>query len=178
MKVAWITGASSGIGEALSVAYAKESYRLVLSARREDELSRVKNRCLGQGLSDEDVLVIPLDVTRESDMPAAVARVVEHFGQIDLLINNAGISQRSLFVDTEVSVYRTIFDVDVIGPIAMTKAVLPQMLKQQRWTPGRYFVHRREKWVCLIARGTVRLNMPSWDFMTRSGLNSMALVWM
>ena len=117
MKVAWITGASSGIGEALSVAYAAESCRLVLSARREDELMRVKSRCLQKGLSDEDVLVLPLDVTREADMPAAVEQVLEHFGQIDLLINNAGISQRSLFVDTEVSVYRTIFDVDVIGPI-------------------------------------------------------------
>lgn len=130
MKVAWITGASSGIGEALSVAYAAESCRLVLSARREDELMRVKSRCLNEGLSDDDVLVLPLDVTREADMPAAVERVLEHFGQIDLLINNAGISQRSLFVDTEVSVYRTIFDVDVIGPIALTKAVLPTMLKQ------------------------------------------------
>ena len=130
MKVAWITGASSGIGEALSVAYAKESCRLVLSARREDELERVKKRCIEAGLMGDDVLVLPLDVTREEDMPAAVERVLQHFGQIDLLINNAGISQRSLFVDTDISVYRTIFNVDVIGPIALTKAVLPVMLKQ------------------------------------------------
>lgn len=131
MKVAWITGASSGIGEALSLAYAAESYCLVLSARREHELERVKLRCLEQGLSDEDVLVLPLDVTREQDMPAAVERVVEVFGRIDILFNNAGISQRSLFVDTEISVYRKIFDVDVIGPIALTRAVLPTMLARK-----------------------------------------------
>ena len=132
MKVAWITGASSGIGEALALAYAAESYRLVLSARREQELDRVKSLCIGNGLSGEDVFVLPLDITRSEDMPAAVEQVLERFGRIDLLINNAGISQRSLFKDTDISVYRTIFDVDVIGPIALTKAVLPVMLEQGR----------------------------------------------
>jgi short-subunit dehydrogenase len=128
--VCWITGASSGIGEALAVAYAREGRTLVLSARREAELNRVKSRCLEQGLSDTRVLVLPLDVTDETAMAPAVQKVVDRFGRIDLLINNAGISQRSLAVDTELAVYRKIFDVDVLGQIALTKAVLPVMLAQ------------------------------------------------
>lgn len=130
MKVAWITGASSGIGEALAVAYASEGHQLVLSARRADQLERVKQRCVQAGLREEDVLVVPLDITDDNAIQPAVVRVMDCFGRIDLLINNAGISQRSLFVDTGIDVYRTIFDVDVIGQIAMTKAVLPVMLRQ------------------------------------------------
>jgi len=129
-SVTWITGASSGIGEALAMAFAREGHRLVLSARRESELDRVRRRCLEQGAITSDVLVLPLDVTDEAVMPDAVSRVLESFGRIDLLINNAGIGQRSYCVETEMSVYRKILDVDVLGQIALTKAVLPIMLKQ------------------------------------------------
>jgi dehydrogenase/reductase SDR family protein 7 len=129
-QVVWITGASSGIGEALALQFAAEGARLVLSARREDELQRVKQLCSGNGLSDDRVLVIPLDVTNHQAMPTAVDQVMTAFGRIDMLINNAGISQRSRCVDTDMTVYRTIMEVDVLGQIAMTKAVLPVMLKQ------------------------------------------------
>lgn len=129
--VTWITGASSGIGESLAVALARRAHRLVLSARRKDELERVAKRCIEQGLADEDVLVLPLDVTDEDAMPGAVQQVLNVFGRIDLLINNAGITQRSLFIDTDMSVYRKIFDVDVLGQIALTKVVLPVMLEQE-----------------------------------------------
>ncbi len=127
---AWITGASSGIGESLALAGARRGYRLALSARRESELNRVRDLCTGTGLGQDKVLVLPLDVTDETVMPAAVDSVVGAFGNIDLLINNAGISQRSLCVDTDMSVYRRIFDVDVMGQIALTRAVLPVMLRQ------------------------------------------------
>jgi NADP-dependent 3-hydroxy acid dehydrogenase YdfG len=129
-QVVWITGASSGIGEALALQFAHEGARLVLSARRQDELERVRGLCLAQGLYAENVLVVPLDVTDHTAMPAAVQTVLDAFGSIDMLINNAGISQRSKCVDTEMDVYRTILEVDVLGQIAMTKAILPQMLKQ------------------------------------------------
>lgn len=127
-QVIWITGASSGIGEALAVQFALEKSKLVLSARRQNELERVRDRCVQAGASE--VLVLPLDVTDEAAFPAAVAEVKSHFGQIDMLINNAGLSQRSTCVDTEMSVYRKLFEVDVMGQIALTKAVLPGMLAQ------------------------------------------------
>lgn len=130
-QVVWITGGSSGIGEALAMEFASAGSRIVLSARREEELNRVRDLCVERGAAAGDVLVLPLDVTDHESMPGAVNRVSDAFGRIDMLINNAGISQRSLCVDTDMSVYRRIFDVDVLGQIALTKAVLPGMLKQK-----------------------------------------------
>jgi len=130
-KVVWITGGSSGIGEALALQFAAEGAKIVLSSRREEALNQVRDKCIDQGLEAEHVLVLPLDVTDHESMPAAVDRVSNAFGRIDMLINNAGISQRSLCVDTDMSVYRQILDVDVLGQIALTKAVLPLMLEQK-----------------------------------------------
>jgi NADP-dependent 3-hydroxy acid dehydrogenase YdfG len=127
-QVVWITGASSGIGEALALQFAQAGSKLALSARRENELQRVKDLCLQAGA--QDVLVVPLDVTDEAAMPGAVEQVRTAIGPIDMLINNAGLSQRSKCIDTEMAVYRQIFEVDVIGQIALTKAVLPGMLAQ------------------------------------------------
>jgi short-subunit dehydrogenase len=130
MAVVWITGASSGIGEALAKQYAKQGAKLVLSARRVAELERVKQACIDIGSEESDVLVLPLDVLKVDGMPAQVELVLAQFGRLDVLINNAGISQRSLCIDTDLSTYRTLFEVDVFGQIALTKAVLPIMLKQ------------------------------------------------
>jgi NADP-dependent 3-hydroxy acid dehydrogenase YdfG len=129
-QVVWITGASSGIGEALALEFASAGARLVLSARREEELNRVKERCAALGTETGHILVLPLDVTDYDAMPAAVQTVIDTFGRTDMLINNAGISQRSLCVDTDMAVYRQLFEVDVLGQIALTKAVLPGMLAQ------------------------------------------------
>lgn len=129
-QIVWITGASSGIGEALALQYAKDHARLVLSARREDELQRVAGRCHDAGLARDDVLVLPLDVTDWAALPGKVQAVLDTFGQIDLLVNNAGVSQRSLCKDTDMAVYQKLMDVDVMGQIALTKAVLPHMLER------------------------------------------------
>lgn len=126
-QVVWITGASSGIGEALAKALAAEGARLALSARREGELQRVREACLGQGAAADDVLVVPLDVTDWAAMPGALAAVINVFGRVDLLVNNAGVSQRSLCIDTDMSVYRQLLEVDVLGQIALSKTVLPLM---------------------------------------------------
>lgn len=129
-KVVWITGASSGIGEALAKAFAAEGSKVVLSARRENELQRVLSACaeITPGISGH--MVLPLDVTDQESLPTAAEAVREKLGRVDVLINNAGISQRSLCVDTDMEVYRQIMDVDVLGQIAMTRAVLPLMLEQ------------------------------------------------
>ncbi len=125
-KVVWITGASSGIGEALAYEFAGQGARLVLSARRGDVLEQVRLRC-----ADADWhFVLPLDMTDTLSLPLHVQAVLERFGRIDVLINNAGISQRSLIKDTPIEVDRKVMELDFFGPVALTKAVLPQMLKQ------------------------------------------------
>ena len=131
-QVVWITGASSGIGEALAVQFAEQGAHLILSARREDALQIVKQNCALVSSGQSDALVLPLDVTDEAAMPACVANALAFKGRIDLLINNAGISQRSSCLSTEMSTYRTMFEVDVFGQIALTKLVLPIMIEQGR----------------------------------------------
>jgi short-subunit dehydrogenase len=129
-QVIWITGASSGIGEELVCEFAARGASVVLSARNETELARVMGRAVNDGARPDALMLLPLDVVDYPAMPAAVSAVVERFGRIDMLINNAGISQRSFCVDTELSVYRTMLEVNVLGQIALTKEVLPVMLRQ------------------------------------------------
>lgn len=129
-QVVWITGASSGIGEALALQFAAAGAKLVLSARREAELNRVRDRCLEQGMAAGDVLVLPLDVTDYESMPEALEKINQAFGRVDMLINNAGIAQRSLCLETDMTVYRQLMEVDVLGQIALSKTVLPQMIER------------------------------------------------
>ncbi len=129
-RIVWITGASSGIGKALALEYATQNTSLILSSRRQPELEKVKSLCMEQGLSDLDVLVLPLDVTEHQDFKIKVRQAFEFKGRLDVLINNAGVSQRSSCLNTDMQTYRTLFEVDVFGQIALTKAVLPLMIEQ------------------------------------------------
>ncbi|MBO6505626.1 MAG: SDR family oxidoreductase [Kordiimonadaceae bacterium] len=129
-QVVWMTGASSGIGEALVYEMAAKGAKLILSARRAPELERVKEGCVSRGANAENIMVLTLDVTDEAAMPGKVKEAHEKWGRIDMLLNNAGISQRSLCVDTDMQTYRTLFEVDVFGQIALTKQVLPIMIEQ------------------------------------------------
>jgi short-subunit dehydrogenase len=113
----WITGASSGIGAALAEAFAREGARLVLSGRRREALGEVAARV------QHDALILPFEATDWTALPEIVAQA----GDIDVLVNNAGISQRSLAVDTRPGVYRTIIETDLLAPIWLTQAVLPAM---------------------------------------------------
>lgn len=128
-KVVWITGASSGIGEALALEFAKHGAKLILSARGEEALERVKAKC-DAITKRASSLVLPLDITDEASLSSKVAQAKEWGGELDLLINNAGITQRSSCINTDIDTYRTIFEVDVFGQIALTKAVLPTMISQ------------------------------------------------
>lgn len=127
-KVVWITGASSGIGAALARHFAKAGSRLILSARRKAQLEEVKQSC---HRADEDVLVLPLDLAEHGSFEEKTAQVLAHFGRIDILINNGGISQRSLILDTDFSVYKKLIDIDYLGTVALTKAVLPVFVQQK-----------------------------------------------
>jgi NADP-dependent 3-hydroxy acid dehydrogenase YdfG len=127
-KVVWITGASSGIGEALSHAFSDEGALLVLSARREEELERVRNNI---SINRDKHLIVPLDVTEITQSNNAVQRVINHFGRIDIVVHNAGISNRSFIKDTQFSVFERVMEVNYFGAVGLTKAVLPHMIEQQ-----------------------------------------------
>jgi dehydrogenase/reductase SDR family member 7B len=129
-KIVWITGASSGLGEALAIELAKEKSKLVLSARREPELQRVKKEC-AKFISEENILILPLDVTELSNVNAEVQKVIQKFGRIDILINNAGVVQRSYVIDTPVELERKMFEINYFGSVVLSKAVLPFMRKQK-----------------------------------------------
>ncbi|TAE93424.1 MAG: SDR family NAD(P)-dependent oxidoreductase, partial [Runella slithyformis] len=127
-KVVWITGASSGIGEALAVAFAQKGAKLVLSARRKEELERVK---LMLKISDGQVLVLPMDVTDFGKAELLTQQVIAHFGQIDYMVHNAGISQRGAVQGTSLDVYQRLMDVNFFSTVALTKAILPFMQAQK-----------------------------------------------
>jgi short-subunit dehydrogenase len=124
-QVIWITGASTGIGEALALALARQGARLVLSARNEAALQRVAAAC-----APAETLVLPLDLADAARLPALVAPVLARFGRLDVLINNGGVSQRSLALETTLEVDRRLMEVNYFGTVALTKAVLPVLLGQ------------------------------------------------
>jgi len=118
----WITGASSGIGAALARALAVRGAQLILSGRNVAALEAVAGEC-------RDALVLPFEATDYDAIPALAERAWGWRGRIDGLVNNAGISQRSLAVDTEFAVYQRLIAVDLLAPIALTQAVLPRMVE-------------------------------------------------
>ncbi|MBK5910719.1 short chain dehydrogenase [Rhodothalassium salexigens] len=126
-SVIWITGASSGIGAALARALAADGPKLVLSGRQVDALRRVAQQT---GLPGEDVMILPFDITDADARAATVDQVQTRFGRIDLLVNNAGISQRARVLETEMDTLRTLMEVDFFAQVALTRAVLPLMLAQ------------------------------------------------
>jgi dehydrogenase/reductase SDR family member 7B len=127
-KVIWITGASSGIGEALALEFAKHEARLILSARREEELQRVGK--LTQ-LPQLDLMILPFDLKDTSNASALAAQIINKFGRIDILINNGGYSQRSEAIETSVEIDRQLMEVNYFSYVNLTKAVLPYMKRQK-----------------------------------------------
>ncbi|MBL7877319.1 MAG: SDR family oxidoreductase [Cyclobacteriaceae bacterium] len=128
-KVIWITGASSGIGEALAYELVKKGAKLILSARRKEELERVKGNCPPEAHSV--IRILPLDLSEPSTLKLSAEAAIQLFGHVDILINNGGISQRSLAKDTTLDVDRRIMEVDYFGTLALTKHILPHFLKRK-----------------------------------------------
>lgn len=127
-RVIWLTGASSGIGEALAHALHREGARLILSSRDVDRLRRVKGACV----LDAPVEVLPLDLSRSDTLPAAAGRAERLFGPVEVMIHNAGVAQRARAVETREEVERRIMETNYFGAVILTKALLPGMLERGR----------------------------------------------
>jgi len=124
-KTIWITGASSGVGEALCKLLSEHQLNLIISARRFEELERVKS----ESANTAEIKILTLDLGESDLLEQKAKEAIALFGQIDVLINNGGISQRSMVVDTSLAVDRRLMEINYFGTIALTKAVLPFMLK-------------------------------------------------
>jgi short-subunit dehydrogenase len=125
-KVVVITGASSGIGRALALEYAKRGSSLSLAARRINLLNELKNE-----LPEANILIVQTDVTIESDCKNLIDSTINHFGGIDILINNAGLSMRALFDEIELKSFKQLMDVNFYGTVYCTKYALPHLIKSK-----------------------------------------------
>lgn len=126
-KVVWITGASSGIGKALALQLAEQNCKLILSARREAVLLEVKAKCSNA----KSIEILPFDLADYLNMTPIAEKALSFFGQVDILINNGGISQRSLIIDTDILVDKKLMEIDYLGTIALSKALLPHFIEKQ-----------------------------------------------
>lgn len=122
----WITGASSGIGEALAINFAKQGATIILSGRDNGKLKAVKKRCK----QSKNHLVVPFDISDAKQAKEAYDKAKTHTGRIDWLINNAGVSQRSLIMDTDEDVERKIMEIDYFAQTQLTRLVLPDMIAE------------------------------------------------
>jgi short-subunit dehydrogenase len=126
-KIIWITGASSGIGEEMVRQAASNGAKVILSARNENALIEIKNSLN----HPEDHLCLMLDLEKSENFNELVAIVIAKYGRIDILVNNGGLSQRSTVSETTLAIDRRIMEINYFGNIALTKAVLPCMIRQK-----------------------------------------------
>jgi dehydrogenase/reductase SDR family protein 7B len=127
-KYAWITGASSGIGEALVYQFVKLGAKVIISSNDVQGLERVKAAC---GDRSSEIICAPFDLSDTSDIASLVERQMKIIGKLDYLINVGGISQRARIDETPIWLDRKIFEINYFGTIALTKAVLPYMISQK-----------------------------------------------
>ena len=156
-KVIWITGASSGIGEALAHALHKKGVKLILSARRVDELERVKSECLkgdtgtkatgttratdkkatntGAKSTDKNpaqnsIAILPLDLSQPDTFVEKTTQAINAFGHVDMLINNGGMGQRAKAIEAQMDTIRRVMEVNFFGTVGLTQAIAPHMTER------------------------------------------------
>ena len=127
-KVVWITGASSGMGEATAYRFAQEGARLIVTALEADLLETVVLRC--KELGSPDAKSLPFDLSDTARLNELADKAWNAFGYIDILYNNAGISQRGTTIETDMSVIRKVMDIDYYAPVVITKNILPRMVER------------------------------------------------
>lgn len=126
----WITGASSGIGKSLAIVLARHGIKLCLSARREEELEKVKLECLaGSPLKSSDIFVLKMDMLETDKHQEYFDQVLKYFGQVDVLVNNAGRSQRALWQDIDLKVDRELFDLDLFSVVNLSRIYVRHVVK-------------------------------------------------
>ncbi|PCJ27426.1 MAG: short chain dehydrogenase [Flavobacteriales bacterium] len=125
-KVVIITGASSGIGEACAKEFAKKGANIVIAARNSDKLNKVAEQLQLLGV---EVLVVRCDVALKEDCKNLIEQTISKFGQLDILINNAGISMRAIFNEMELDVIEKVMAINFFGTVYCTKYALPHILK-------------------------------------------------
>jgi short-subunit dehydrogenase len=127
-KVVWITGASSGIGKALAIELSKQGASLLLSARNKEKLEEVKKQCE----NSSSIKILSLDLENHSSVSEKVIEAINWCGRVDVLVNNGGVSQRSLAKDTLLKVDEKIMDINYLGTVALTKALLPHFIENKK----------------------------------------------
>jgi dehydrogenase/reductase SDR family protein 7B len=127
-KTAWITGASSGIGEALVYEFVKRGASVVISSNDAPGLERVKAACAS---TQSKIICVPFDLSETAAVEEIVSEQMKTLGRIDFLLNIGGISQRSRIDETPLWLDRKIFEINYFGTIALTKAILPYMISQK-----------------------------------------------
>lgn len=127
-KIVWITGASSGIGEALCYKLNIAGAKLIISSRSTEGLYLVKGKCT---MNQLDVHVLPLDLENTLELEDKAMAALKIFGRVDIIIHSGGVSQRSLAMDTDLDVAKKIMNINFWGAVALTKALIPSMISNQ-----------------------------------------------
>lgn len=127
-KVIWLTGASSGIGEALAYQFSKMEARLILSSRKVHKLEKVLEQCE----HPERHEILSVDLEDLESLPEKAKEAMSYFGRVDMLINNGGISQRSMALDTPFEVDQRIMTINYFAPVILTKEILPSMIERKQ----------------------------------------------
>lgn len=127
-QVVWITGASSGIGKSLALAYSKLGAKVILSSRGEDKLIAVKE----ESISPWNCHVHPIDLEKHQSLERTYKEIIREFGHIDILINNGGFSQRSLALETDITVTKRLFEINFHSYVILSKLVLKGMIKRNQ----------------------------------------------
>lgn len=126
-KVFWITGASSGIGKSLAIELSNHNVSLIISSRNKNILEEVKIACK----NPSKIKVLPIDLEDYENLTCKVQEAIACFGKIDVLVNNGGVSQRSLVKDTDILVDKRLMDINYLGTVALSKALLPHFIKNK-----------------------------------------------
>jgi len=126
-KVVWITGASSGIGKAVALALSNEDAKLIISSRNMEKLEEVRQLCV----NPDKVQLLQVDLDDYHNLDKLVQEAISLFGEVDILINNGGISQRSLAIDTGITIDTQIFKTNYFGTVALSKSLLPYFVSKK-----------------------------------------------